>query len=116
VFAQEFRDPRFRPYFQRHEFETLLFANLVELRRILDDPKDLEGLDALAKKVSGLCPEDIDDGPVTGPSKRLETAIRSYDKVVHGPLTAESIGLAKIRERCPRFNAWVSSLERLGQR
>jgi hypothetical protein len=35
---------------------------------------------------------------------------------VHGPLTAESIGLAKIRERCPRFNAWVSSLERLGQR
>jgi hypothetical protein len=116
AFAQEFGDPRFCPYFQRHEFETLLFSDLAELRRILDDTKDLEGLDALAKRVSGLPPEDIDDGPATAPSRRLEAAIRSYDKIVHGPLAVESIGLARIRERCPRFNAWVTSLETLGQR
>jgi hypothetical protein len=115
VFAEQFGDSRFRPYFQRHEFEAFLFADLAELRRFLDDAKDLAGLEELARNVASVSPEDIDDGSSTAPSKRLERAIRSYDKVVHGPLAVESMGLATIRSRCRRFDAWVSSLELLGQ-
>jgi len=115
VFAEQFGDSRFCPYFQRHEFEAFLFADLAELRRILDDAMDLVGIDELAQRVAGVSPEDIDDGPTTAPSKRLENAIRSYNKVLHGPLAVESMGLAKIRSRCPRFNDWISSLESLGR-
>jgi len=92
-----------------------VFADLAELRRILDDAMDLVGIDELAQRVAGVSPEDIDDGPTTAPSKRLENAIRSYNKVLHGPLAVESMGLAKIRSRCPRFNDWISSLESLGR-
>jgi hypothetical protein len=116
VFAEQFGDSRFCPYFQRHEFEAFLFADLAELRRILDDAKDLAGIDELAQKVAGVSPEDIDDGPTTAPSKRLAGAIRSYNKVLHGPLAVESMGLSKVRSRCPRFSAWVASLESLGRR
>ena len=116
VFAEQFGDSRFQPYFQRHEFEAFLFADLGALRGILDDAKDLSGLDTLAHKVARISPEDIDDGPTTAPSKRLVNAIRSYNKVLHGPLAVESIGLATLRNQCPRFGAWISSLELLGRR
>ena len=46
----------------------------------------------------------------TSPSHRLERIVRGYDKVVYGNYLAESIGLSKIRERCPRFNQWIESL------
>lgn len=41
----------------------------------------------------------------TSPSHRLERIIRGYDKVVYGNYLAENIGLNRICERCPRFNA-----------
>jgi hypothetical protein len=55
-------------------------------------------------------PELINNSPETSPSHRLERIVRGYDKVVYGNYLAESIGLSKIRERCPRFNQWIESL------
>lgn len=37
----------------------------------------------------------------------------TYDKVLHGSLIAKRIGLAAIRAKCPRFDAWVRRLEAL---
>lgn len=34
--------------------------------------------------------------------------------MLHGPLIAESIGLPRIRQRCPRFDQWISMLEQWG--
>lgn len=54
------------------------------------------------------------DGSDSAPSKRLQALIPSYRKTGHGPLVLESAGLSKLRERCPRFSAWVARLEELG--
>ena len=36
-----------------------------------------------------------------------------YDENVAGPLLAEDIGLATLRERCPHFGEWLTRLEQL---
>lgn len=40
----------------------------------------------------------------------MKEDVEEDDKVVYGNYLAESIGLSKIRERCPRFNLWIESL------
>lgn len=109
--AEAFGDPRLIPYIQRHEIETLLFADLDALKRRLDG-QDRKGLEALQADVRGLDPEDIDDGPQTAPSKRLKKAF-NFQKNFHGTDALQAIGLPRIRERCPRFSEWVEKLEKL---
>jgi hypothetical protein len=113
--AEAFGDPRLIPYVQRHEIETLLFADLDALKGLLDE-RDRKGLEVLRAEVRSLAPEDINDDPQTAPSKRLIKAIPSYRKNFHGPTALQTIGLPRIRERCPRFNEWVVKLEALGHR
>lgn len=108
-----FDDPRFIPYIQRHEFETLVLASLPSLRELLDAEDDLAGLAALEATVATTPPEEINDGATTAPSKRLLAGIPSFSKTLHGPLAASDTGLIKLREQCPRFGAWVSTLESL---
>ena len=112
--AGELGDDRLLPYLQVHEFEAFLFTDLQHLRDLLDDPTDIAALEKLAASVGEQAPEDIDDGDDTAPSRRLIGHLgSSYQKTVHGPLVTESIGLPGIRAACPRFDAWVSSLESL---
>ena len=112
--ATELNDHRFIPYIQRHEFEALVIASLPSLRLLLDDEDDLAGVQQLEKELSSHPPEDINDGEDTAPSKRLCERIPGYNKVLHGPLAIAGTGLSAIRQRCPRFNTWVSQLEALG--
>ena len=58
-------------------------------------------------------PEEIDDGPATAPSKRLTSLLPRYDKRADGPLVAETIGIARIRAECPRFDGWLKKIESL---
>ena len=58
-------------------------------------------------------PEDINDSPDTAPSKRIRKIVGSYDKVAEGLLIAADIGLQKLRNECPHFNAWITELENL---
>ena len=109
--AQRFDDWRFVPYVQRHEFEALVLASLASLRELLDAQDALEGWQALHAEVSGLAPEDVNDGRTTAPSKRLRARIPGYSKTTHGPLATEATGLASLRERCQRFDAWITRLE-----
>lgn len=105
-------DRRLIPYLQLHEFEAYVFVDLAELALLLD-PQDRPQLQALQKSVSGLAPEEINEGVITAPSKRLRGYLPVYEKTVHGPLATEAIGLARIRASCPRFNQWLGILESL---
>ena len=61
------------------------------------------------------CPEDINDGEMTAPSKRLIRHVPRYEKlkVSVGAPAADAIGLAVLREKCPHFGQWLTRLERL---
>jgi hypothetical protein len=114
AFAEAVNDRRFIPYIQRHEFEALVLAALPSLRGLLDAEDSLTGLDRLAGEIRGLAPEDVNDGPETAPSKRLQRRVPGYSKTLHGPLATEDAGLAALRQACPRFDGWVRQLEALG--
>lgn len=111
--AAVFDDRRFIPYVQRHEFEALVLAALPSLRELLDAEDDLAGLTTLEAVVSDTAPEEINDGATTAPSKRLLAHVPGFSKTLHGPLATGDTGLAPLREQCPRFDAWVSTLETL---
>lgn len=111
--ASVFEDRRLIPYLQRHELEALVLGALPALRQELDAEDDLVGLSKLEQEISGLALEDINDGRDTAPSKRLLRHIPGYRKVLHGPPAIANTGLATLRARCPRFDAWVTRLETL---
>jgi hypothetical protein len=110
--AEDVQDWRLIPYLQRHEFEALVLAGLDALKELLD-ATERSGIAPLQALIASVQPEDVNDGPETAPSKRLEASIPSYRKTVHGPLVVEATGLAKLRAACPRFDAWVTKLEGL---
>lgn len=103
----------FIPYLQRHEFEALVLAALPALQTLLDEHRDRIGLEKLAESLGEAAPEDVNDGAQTAPSKRLQAAIESYDKLLHGPLATEATGLVALRSKCPRFDSWIARLEGL---
>jgi hypothetical protein len=107
----------FVPYVQLHEFEALLFTD----PSILDSQLTEVGAKSKLKELLAVrkqyeTPEHINTRPETAPSKRLEALYgRAYQKILIGRLVTEKIGLERLREACPRFGAWVSKLEALGQ-
>lgn len=124
-FADDVGDPRFIPHIELHEFEIA----------ILSDPACLAGLGparSLEARIQRLrravestasaspngkpTPELVDDGPDTAPSKRIAAEFPAY-AAAKGAFAAElaaSVGLPVIRSQCPHFDAWISTLERLG--
>lgn len=58
-------------------------------------------------------PEDINDSPVTAPSKRVENLLPGYEKPLFGNLAVLEIGLTKIRAEYPHFANWLTKLESL---
>lgn len=101
----------FIPYIQKHEMESLFFA----------DPEagfSLE-IDAIRQAVLQVCQqynnvEDINGTEFGAPSKRLETFYREngkrYVKVIDGIDIAELTGIDKILEKCPRFRVWMEKI------
>lgn len=112
--AQAIDDTRFIPNLMLHEFEALLFADREALLPYLRPAHAQAELDRLLSQVTS--PEEIDEGPETAPSKRLESLLLKYKKTYHGPLIAKKIGLEKMRASCPHFDGWVTRLEALGHR
>jgi hypothetical protein len=102
----------FLPYIQVHEFEALLFTDLKAFEVWADDVRTLAPLHAVRATTA---PEDINDNPKTAPSKRILSAMRSYQKPVHGPLIACDIGLDAMRAACPHFAEWLGQLDTLAQ-
>jgi hypothetical protein len=110
-------DPtRFIPYIQLHEYEALLFVDPSKMELFYSEhPTQIAELQKIA--VANPNPELIDDGKQTAPSKRIIAHLPDYEgaKLVVGPQTAERIGLAALRTKCPHFDQWIKSLEQLGQ-
>jgi Domain of unknown function (DUF4276) len=102
---------RFIPHIQLHEFEGLLFNNINVFKNEIPEN---EFVDFYALKTiidTNPNPELINDGFETAPSKRLHKLIKGYNKIVYGAILAKAIGLINIRNKSPRFNAWISKLE-----
>jgi len=112
---ERINDWRFIPYLQLHEFEALVMACLPDLEGLYDAQDQLAGLTKLQAEVAALQPEEINDSKETAPSTRLERLIPGYRKTKDGPDAIERAGLASVRSKCPRFSAWLSCLENLGQ-
>jgi hypothetical protein len=115
AWAVHFGEPRFVPYLQRHEFETLVLAYPAALRAVF--PQDAPALIALEQSVAAVPNvEDINDGPTTHPSARLTTAIPTYKplKAYNGFFVLQEAGLSNVRPRCPRFDAWLARWEQWG--
>ncbi len=100
-------------YVQRHEFEALLFSDVSAFARVLGIPRNAAS--ALAGvRAQFASPEDINDSPDTAPSKRIRGAFPDYNKVTDGSVVATEVGLDAMRRECPRFAAWLTRLESLG--
>jgi hypothetical protein len=110
----EFRpDIRFIPYLQLHEYEGLLFSDPGAFAAGIKQPHLSRQFEQIRQAFP--TPEDINDDPNTAPSKRVIAAYPAYGKVIDGTLAAQSIGIARMRQECPHFRAWIEALEALGQ-
>ena len=117
AWSRHFREPRFVPYLQRHEFEALVIANPDALARIF--PQHREALEQLIRPaLAGRTAEDVNDGRTTHPSARLAQAIPEYRerKASYGFFAVAEAGLPSVRARCPRFDAWLRRWEEWAQR
>ena len=90
-----FNPSRFVPHVVLHEFEALLFSDCTGFARGMERPDLGPRLQAIRDGFS--CPEEIDDSPVTAPSKRVTALIPEYQKPLMGTLAALEIGLATMR-------------------
>ena len=111
--GEDISDRRFVPYLQLHEFEALLFSDPQKLEELFNGRNAEIG--RLVRVAEQSNPELINDGNETAPSKRIIREIPEYgsDKASSGPLVAEKIGLATLRQRCQHFDEWVGKLEAL---
>ena len=100
---------RFLPYMSVHEFEALLFSN----SQILADEIGISH--ELVEQVLQECgtPEQINNSPITAPSKRLMQWKPDYSKTTDGILIAIKIGLDSMRFKCPLFVEWLTAIEQL---
>lgn len=101
----------FIPYIQKHEMETLLFAD-AEAGFSLENEGIKEAVLAVCEAFSNI--EDINNSYETAPSKRLEKIYAEngakYEKVSDGVDIAEFIGIHTMLEKSPRFNNWLNGL------
>lgn len=101
----------FLPYVMMHEFEGLLFSDCEAFARGIGRPALTPKFEAILQACES--PEKINDSPLTAPSKRVEALVPGYEKPFMGTLAVLEIGLERIREKCPLFNTWITSLEAL---
>ncbi|MCP4550336.1 MAG: DUF4276 family protein [bacterium] len=109
----DIRSQRFLPYLSLHEFEALLLTSPRHFAATFQDQQIATHLTTMLDSV--ISPEEINDDPITHPSARINQLVPGYKKRLHGPMIAGRIGLNAIRQRCPHFDRWVTSLERLGR-
>jgi hypothetical protein len=114
AFAADIGDPRFVPYLQLHEYETLLYSDPDAFAFSFDD---CDGAIADLKKIAAHFGdiERINDSELTAPSKRIIGLFDAYEgmKPTAGPDIAQRIGLDVLRKHCSHFGDWIGRLETL---
>jgi hypothetical protein len=110
--ADEIKDQRFIPYIQVHEFEALLLAAPEQFtERFEQREKQIAMLLAECNRFAS--PELINHGQHTHPKARIKKYFTDYGEKADGPLLAQAIGLHQIRQKCPHFDRWLTTLENL---
>jgi hypothetical protein len=104
---------RFVPYIQLHEFEALLFSDPSKFLEAFPDQNIAVARLVTIRAQCGGNPEDIDDGELTAPSKRILSLFPDFAKTVSGVLIAKRIGLSVLRRECRHFDRWVGRLTNL---
>lgn len=99
---------RFVPFVLLHEYESLLFSDCAAFATGIGEPD----LAPEFQKIVTQCgsPEEINDSPITAPSKRIIQLIPGYSKVLLGTLAALEIGIAQMEQQCPNFRLWIERL------
>ena len=101
----------FLPYLELHEFEAMLFSSDAGINEYFKEEADLKMFYSIQKSFPN--PEDIDNGPMTAPSKRMEKIIPDYEKPLYGNCMAMSIALDVIMDKCPHFRSRITGLTNL---
>lgn len=104
-----FNPDHFVPYVMMHEFEGLLFSDCTAFGQGIGRTELISQLQAVRDQFA--TPEEINDSPLTAPSKRVAALISGYQKPLLGTLAALHIGLDAIRRECPHFRSWLERLE-----
>jgi Domain of unknown function (DUF4276) len=107
--GSEFEARRFMPFVVMHEYEGLLFSDCEAFAEAIARPQLGQRFREIRQQFA--TPEEIDDSPITAPSKRVEELVAGYEKPLLGTLAALKMGLDKIRVECPHFRAWLEQLE-----
>ncbi|MCF8130834.1 MAG: DUF4276 family protein [Deltaproteobacteria bacterium] len=107
--GQGFGRERFVPYVMMHEYEGLLFSDCERFSWGVGRPDLAAAFQAVRDQFSS--PEEINDSPITAPSKRVEQLLPGYEKPLLGTLAVFEIGLDAIRRECPHFREWLKRLE-----
>lgn len=106
--AESISEPLFIPYIQKYEFESLMFVNTGAFTKVVDEDEQLKSIEDTINSYHNA--EEINGGPETAPSKRLQH-IFGYEKVHDSHLIMEGLSVEQIRDHCPRFNEWVRKIE-----
>ena len=109
----DFDQSRFVPYVMMHEFEGLLFSDATKLGLGIGRPELSPHFQSIRDQFT--TPEEINDSPLTAPSKRIMNLVPNYEKPLMGTLAVLEIGLDAIRQECPLFRAWIERLEQWPQ-
>ena len=107
--GNQFEARRFIPFVVMHEYEGLLFSDCDAFAEAIARPQLGQRFREIRRQFA--TPEEIDDSPVTAPSKRVEALVAGYQKPLLGTLAALKMGLDKIRGECPHFRDWLDRLE-----
>ena len=107
--TQNHKFDNFIPYIQLHEFEALVFASISGIDSLFERSEmDYNGLMNVIQQYPN--PENINNHPDTAPSVRLKKLISGYNKVLHGIDIINTVGMAELLEKCPRFKTWIESM------
>lgn len=110
---EDLHPDQFVPFVLMHEFEGLLFSDCDRFGRGIGRPDLTLPLQAIRDQFE--TPEEINDSPLTAPSKRIIGLMPKYEKPLFGTVASLEIGLDRIRRECPHFDGWLSRLEQLPQ-
>ena len=105
---------RFLPYISTHEFEALLLSSpeAVVAAASLSATNSCNALSAF-KGIASKFPSPEAINGVNPPSYRIKKIIPDYDKVRHGSIAAQNIGVDAMASKCEHFRGWVAALKRV---
>ena len=110
AFKNDINQDNFIPNLVLHEFEALLLSDISKFNNLSFSQVDVQNL---AHDIQGLNPEEINNSKETAPSKRILKYLPNYKKITDSNQIAEKIGIAIMRKKCPHFNEWLETIEKL---